>query len=232
MIIINGKINGKIIINGRVIGEGGTGKNQEFNRMHSEAAENVEKITINSTFVDVNILASDSSIVETHFYGKACIDGELDFDVQLVNRELKISLKCIGNCYDNNLKIDVSLPRKTFKAISVTTSSANIILDENIFTKQITIKTQSGELVSSATFTDAHFSTMSGDVELCINPIEDIMVNITTMSGDVLACLDNVGHVKLSSTTMSGNVRNLYKGNCGYTADMNIRTMSGDINIK
>ena len=89
MININGRIfsgSTVTIINGRMVKGGGTGKIQKFDEKKSEDANNVEKILIDSTFVDVNISVSNSSSVEAYFYGQAEVDGDVNFDVRMVNR--------------------------------------------------------------------------------------------------------------------------------------------------
>lgn len=235
MININGRIfsgSTVTIINGRMVKGGGTGKIQKFDEKKSEDANNVEKILIDSTFVDVNISVSNSSSVEAYFYGQAEVDGDVNFDVRMVNRELKITLKFTGNCYNGNLKLDVTVPDKTFKAISAKSVSADITLSENVSTEHLKVKTHSGDLETNATFATASITTMSGDVELYINAIKDIDVEISTMSGDVSTEFNNIGHVNLSTSSMSGDVRNRYKGGAGYTADVDISTMSGDIRIR
>lgn len=235
MININGRIfsgSTVTIINGRMVKGGGTGKIQKFDEKKSEDANNVEKILIDSTFVDVNISVSNSSSVEAYFYGQAEVDGDVNFDVRMVNRELKITLKFTGNCYNGNLKLDVTVPDKTFKVISAKSVSADITLSENVSTEHLKVKTHSGDLETNATFATASITTMSGDVELYINAIKDIDVEISTMSGDVSTEFNNIGHVNLSTSSMSGDVRNRYKGGAGYTADVDISTMSGDIRIR
>ena len=73
---------------------------------------------------------------------------------------------------------------------------------------------------------------MSGDIELCIDATNDISVKVSTMSGDVSAEFNNVAHINLSTSSMSGDVKNRHKGSKGYTADVDISTMSGDIRIR
>lgn len=235
MININGKIfsgSNVSIVNGRLVNGGGTCKTQKYDEKKSEEANNVEKITIDSTFVDVNIVAHDLSDIVVHFYGHADVDGEVKFDAMLVNRELKITLNYTGNCYNGNLKLDVSVPHKTFKAISAKSSSANITLSEGVLTESLKVKTLSGDLETCATFTNVSVTTMSGDVELCINANKDIIVEISTMSGDVSTELNNIGQINLSTSSMSGDVKNRHKDRTGYIADVDISTMSGDIKIR
>lgn len=235
MISINGRVfsgSNVTIVNGRVISGGGIGKPQKFDERKVEDCSNVEKITIDSTFGDVYVYVSNSSKVETHLYGEADIDGDINFDVQVVNRELRITLKSTGNCFNGNLKLDVSIPKKTFKVISAKSSSADIILNEGVSTDYLKVKTQSGDLETNATVNNISVSTMSGDVELCIDATQDINVEVSTMSGDVSAEFNNIGHINLSTSSMSGDVRNRHKERRGYNADVDISTMSGDIRIR
>lgn len=235
MISINGRVfsgNNVTIVNGRVISGGGTAKSQKFNERKSEDCSNIDKITIDSTVADVNVSVSNSSKIEAHFYGEAEIDGDVNFDVRVVNRELRITLQFTGNCFNGNLKLDITVPQKTFKVISAKSSSADITLNEGVSTDYLKVKTQSGDLETNATFNNVSVSTMSGDIELCIDATNDISVKVSTMSGDVSAEFNNVAHINLSTSSMSGDVKNRHKGSKGYTADVDISTMSGDIRIR
>lgn len=235
MFSINGKSftgNCVTIINGRVISGGETGKLQKFDEIKTEDCSNIDKIAIESTIGDVNISASNSSKVEAHLHGNAIVDEDVNFDVRVVNRELRITLQYTGSCFSENLKLDITVPQKTFKAISAKSSSADITLNEGVSADCLKLKSQSGDLEVNATVNNVSASTMSGDVELCIDAKQDINVNISTMSGDVSAEFNNIAHINLSTSSMSGNVKNHHYGVKGYTADVDISTMSGDIRIR
>lgn len=130
------------------------------------------------------------------------------------------------------MKLDVSVPKKTFKVISAKSSSADITLNEGVSTDYLKVKTQSGDLETNATVNNISVCTMSGDVELCIDATQDINVEVSTMSGDVSAEFNNIGNINLSTSSMSGDVRNRHKESRGYNADVDISTMSGDIRIR
>lgn len=235
MISINGRVfsgSNVTIVNGRVISGDGIGKTQKFDEKKVEDCSNIEKISIDSTFGDVHVYVSNSSKVEAHLYGEADIDGDVTFDVQVVNRELRVTLKSTGNCFNGNLKLDVNVPKKTFKVISAKSSSADITLNEGVSTDYLKVKTQSGDLETNATVNNISVSTMSGDVELYIDATQNINVEVSTMSGDVSAEFNNIGHINLSTSSMSGDVRNRHKESRGYNADVDISTMSGDIRIR
>lgn len=150
----------------------------------------------------------------------------------MINRELIITLEFTGNCFNGNLKLDVTVPQKTFKVISTKSSSADITLNEGVSTDYLKVKTQSGDLETNATVNNVSVSTMSGDVELCIDATQDINVEVSTMSGDVSVEFNNIGHLNLSTSSMSGDVRNRHKESRGYNADVSVSTMSGDIRIR
>lgn len=235
MIINNGRVFSRsnvTIVNGRVISGGGTGKIQKFDERKSVDGNTVEKIVIDSTVANVNVAVSNSSKVEAHLYGQADVDGDIKFDVCIVNRELIITLKFTGNCYNSSLSLDVTVPQKNFKAITAKSMSADITLGEGISTDYIKVNTQSGDLETNATFANASITTMSGDVELYIDAQKDFSVEISTMSGDVSAEFNNVGYIDLSTRSMTGDVRNRHKDVNGYTVYGNISTMSGNIRIR
>ena len=236
MISINGKrfLGGSVtIVNGRIIKGGENGKHQKFDEKKVEDCRNIDKIAINSTFADVNVSVSNSSKVEAHFYGEANLDGDVNFDVRVVNSELRITLKFTGNCFNGNLKLNITIPQKIFKVISVKSSSADVILNEGVSTDYLQVNTQSGDLETYATFNTVSASTMSGDIELYIEAIKDINVNISSMSGDITAEFSNIGYINLYTNSMSGSVRNRHKEvKDGYNADVDISTMSGDIRIR
>ena len=52
------------------------------------------------------------------------------------------------------------------------------------------------------------------------------------MSGDVTAAFINIGHINLYTKTTTGDVRNRHKEGKGYTANVDVYTMSGDIKIR
>lgn len=235
MFNINGSIfsgSNVVIVNGRVVSGGGNVKTQKFDERKLEDCSNIDKIVIDTTVGDVNVSVSNSSMVEAHFYGEANVDKNIEFDVQVVNRELRITIYFTGNCYSNNLKLDITIPKKTFKVIFAKSLSGDITLNEGVSTGYIKVKIQSGDLDTKATVNDVSVSTMSGDVNLYIDATQDINVDVSTMSGDVLVEFNNIAHINLSTSSMSGDIKNYHKEGKGYMADVNISTMSGDIRVR
>ena len=234
MLNINGKIfSGTIINNARIInGQDGDGKTQKFNKTKQVDSQNVETISINSTFADVTISTSKNTFIEVHIYGTAVLDGELNFDIQLVKDEIKIISKFSGTrCFNSNLKLDVNIPYKTFNKIVTRSTSANINLGD-VSAEQIKIHTVSGDVETYANTRNMSIITTSGDVEVYTSPKnEDIDLYISTTSGDVLVQLNKIGHLNLSTDSVSGKIKNTHKLNGEFTADVDIITASGNIKI-
>ena len=206
-----------------------------FKEMKSEDAQKVERITINSTFVDVEVIASKSSkLVEAHFFGEATVVGNINFEVCLVGSELKISLTSDTGCHiSGRLCFTVLVPEKNFQQISVNTTSADITLRENVFTDFLKVKTQSGDLDTSATFACANISTKSGDVEMFLLAQQNTDMRISTTSGDVSINLHNIRQVSFAATSMCGNIKNHHiKTATGYYASVAVSTKSGDVMLR
>ncbi len=224
--------NNVTILNGLIINGGGNTKAKKFDERKVQDARNVERITIDSSVADVKISVSNSQKVEVHFYGEVNVDGNIEFDVRMKERgELQVVAKLKGNCYNGNLKLDITVPRKRFKAISAVSRSADITVKESVQTYNLKLRTQSGDVRSDASFEQVNVQTMSGDVELYVDAKQNIVTHISTMSGDVVAHFNNIGYIALTTNSMSGTIRNCHKSRDGYEAEAYISTMSGDITI-
>ncbi len=235
MISINGRTfrgNNVTIINGKVINEGDSIFFKKFDDRKEENAHNVEKITIDSSMADVDVSVSNSEKVEAHFFGEASVDGDVKFDVKRILNEIIITLDFSGTSFGDNLKLNVTIPAKEFKQISIKTNSGNVQLRENVATTGLKVKTQSGDVETNSIFRHATLKTMSGDVDIFINAISNVELDVSTMSGDIEVELQNIGYVNLSSITMSGTTKNRHNSTVGYTANFYLSTMSGDIKIR
>lgn len=224
--------NGNVtIINGQIINGAETAVSKKFDEVKFKSANDIDKIAIESSIADVTVSVSNSPKIEAHFYGNAATDGNIDFKVRVVDRELKISLIFMGNCYASDLKLDVVVPRKTFHKIAAKTLSAKVVLDKGVAAKYIKLKTQSGRVNAGASFTNISVRTMSGKVKLLVNAETNISIDVSSMSGNITAKLNNIGDVNLSARSMSGSVDDYHQGKIGYMANVNVSTMSGNVTI-
>lgn len=236
--MFNISIQGCVINGGSIICENGRDVSTnmacttKFDERKSVDGSTIERITVISSVADISVSPSESSTIEAYFYGQADISSDIKFDVSVVGHELKIMLDLTGNCYNGCLNLDITVPKKCFEAITATSLSANINLGEGISAKSLKVNTESGSFKSQMAFANASVSTKSGDVELHVDAKNDIVVDISAMSGDVWAEFSHIDFIDLSTRSMSGSIRNRHRSEHGYTATVDISTMSGDIEIR
>ena len=221
-----------VIVNGQNVSGGKNIKLKKFDERKSEDCSNIDKIKISSVLANVNVSVCNSSAIEAHFYGEAQIDGDIEFNVKVLRQELIIILEIIGTCLTGKLNLDITIPQKVFKAISITSSSGNINLNKGVSAKQINVSSMSGSLNLNADVNDISAHTMSGDIAICIDAHQFVTTTISTMSGDVSATFNNIGHINLHTKTMSGTVKDNHKTDGCYSAYVEISTMSGNIRIR
>ncbi len=219
---------GDNIINGSTLTE-----TKEFDERKSVDCCNIDQISVKSAVIDISVSSSSSSKAEIHLYGKAATDGNISLDVQAENRELKIKVKQKGNYFDGKLKLDITIPRKLFTAISAKSETADITLKEGVSANSLKVKTETGKVKSDVTFKDASIKTETGGVDLNVNAKNDINVEISTETGNISANLYNVSHISLHAKAELGDVINRHKG-CiiGYNAYVNVSSTTGSIEIQ
>ena len=223
---------GNVVINigGKFISNDGIMKAQKFDERKSADCSKITKITIDATFGSVNVNAVDSSNVEAHLSGEAIIDGELKFDVIVENSELKIELSSTGNFFNGNMNLDITIPKKMFKKITLKSVSASFDI-EGATTDALNVKTTSGYLNSNVTANKFDINTISGFVKMNIYAKKDIEMKVSTINGFVSVELDNISELDLTTKSISGKIANRYKEDDGYFAKVDISTVSGDIEI-
>lgn len=210
-------------------------KTEIFDERKSVSGRIVEEILIDASIANVNISVSDLPNIQVHLYGQASIiNGEKEYDFRIENHVLITKLNFIGECSNNDLKLDVTVPKnKVFKVISVNGSLSNITLGKGVSTDSLQLNTIKGHLETSATFTSALLSTFCGDVSFSIDAKENISVEVSTLGGDVSATFNNISYINPSClNSMTGSIENYHKGGSGYNADVSISTKCGNILVK
>lgn len=223
-----------IINNGQVINGSSSHEKVTFDERVQKNAEMVDSIFVDSTVADVKFFSKKTTDVEVHFYGSANISGKVDFNVKLVDGELRVKFNIQGNCFNGNFNIDIFVPSyKEFDTISVKTTSADCALEKEIASDVIKFESMSGDIQTDATFEKTFINTMSGDVEVSVTANNDITMQIETMSGDIDVDMKNIKTLDLALRTLSGTVRNQHENIIeGFMAKGGISSMSGRIRIK
>lgn len=195
---------------------------------------NAKKIRIDSAIADVHVTCSNSSKIEIHLHGSIDCEDDVDFEIQgdEENDEIRIKLRFAGSCYCSDLQLDVIIPHKFFKLISVKTLSANIVIAKEVLTERIEVKTRHGRVAVDATFRKTEITTFNGNIELYTEAQKDIEVKIVTVSGNIMGEFRRIGQLELLMSKTKGVVRNSHKREAGHAAKVEISTICGDVTIR
>lgn len=212
---------------------------RKFNKKLRESVENVKKIIVESTFVDVNILEYSDPEIQIHFYGQTDSNGNIKFITEVVNDELRICLRGLGTFNSKDLQLSIFLPKVTFEMISVDSFMGDIVLDESIFAKKIELKTMDGNVEVNSMFSELFVNTSDGNVELYLNTQEDAKINISTVEGEVLVRMLHTVSLDINTETKTGKISEISeiknrKGDIKKKIPVlsgNIFTWTGDIDI-
>ena len=189
-------------------------------------------IVINLPNAKINFHKSLSSKVEATLRGTVRVIGE---DVKCrVNRKGKnfvIVLYAQEEIIDASIRLDIYLPIKEYNLISIISTNANICIDEGIYAKKFMIRTTSGMVKSYMTFKNAIFESQGASIDVELFAESDVKASIFTESGDINLKLLYIKKALIDTFTKTGNVSNEHSETRGYTALMDISSISGNISI-
>lgn len=196
-----------------------------------------ESLEIKTTTGDINVnddveggtLQIDTSSGEVEIYdGISAGDikittstGEVDFSGSVTAENIKISTASGG------VELDETVSKGY---IDIKTSIGDIDI-ENTSAKTFGIKTSSGEVDLNAEFSNADVSTSVGGVDISTCAKTNIGITVVTGVGDVSIELDNVGKLIQTLKTNRGDVDCSYSSRGEYTAEINVTSSTGDIEI-
>ncbi len=221
------------LLNERTMKIKGSGRMKEIEERKYKDGTGIKLMTVDSAIADVNIVASNSSKIEAHLYGRLDEEDDVEFEIDTVNVfEVRIRLKFTGCCYYSKLKLDITVPHKMFRVINVKSLSADITLDKEISAEFLKVRTKFGSVEVIAKLAEMDITTTSGDVELCIDATKNIKIKVTTTTGDVSMEFHNIGSINLSEKTKKRAVKNRHKGGVGHTAYVDVSTLCGDVRIR
>ena len=174
-------------------------KNQhEINEEKTFETEEIKNINIDSSSADINIIEYDDNKVKVHIYGhfyKKYKDDNNEPVIELNNGQLDImqsrksSIMSLGINFnigelfnDNEMQMDVYVPKGYKDDINIESSSGNIKTD-NLELKKLDIDTFSGKIeLKDVTADKVSLETSSGDISAGNIKSDDIKIN--TFSGN------------------------------------------------
>ena len=235
-------INGNDITNGRIIGGGNPlVERKKVDETKKIKAEEISKIKVESDCANVTVSTINSTdaveinygeqYVPVHYFGEVYTDGNTELKVTTSGDEIIVTAKTKGNIVNSSLKLNVFIPQKVCKSISVKSQNGCAGICKNVTAKRLRIDSQNGRIVSEATFEEITAKTMNGSIDIGIRAKSDIEVKASSMNGSVFVELENIGSCNFSTSSMNGSVRNMYHLTGRYKATGEISSMNGNVII-
>lgn len=219
--------------NGRVISVGCcSAESKKIDETKSIGVEGISRIKIDSDLADVTIVASNRRNVEVHYYGEVSTDGNPKFNVNTSGDEINVSAKINGSTFNGSLKLNVIIPQKVFRLISVKCQNGSVELCKNVEAKRLKIDSQNGSIESEAFFEEITAKSMNGSIDISISAKSDIEIFASSMNGNVSIALDNIGSCNISTSSMNGSARNRHNSIGKYEATGDISSMNGSVRVQ
>jgi lia operon protein LiaG len=176
------------------------------------ALEGIKEIKISAVSADINVIPVDTNEVSAHFYGNSTsnqvekypkLTGKIENNKIIIKVEetFKIGFN-IG--FNNNLKLDISVPKAYSEDISINTTSGDTFIEK-------------------LSLNNFKFNSVSGELDL--NKLNSKVSELSTVSGD-LTVTEFTGDIALNS--VSGKLSVDY---ASFDNDIRVGTTSGDTKI-
>lgn len=215
-----------------------------------EKAENIKRLIIRSSNIDVRIIASETEDIEVHLSSYSYTNGKAALNTRLINNDFHVLAELQdSSIFIGEIVLDVAIPASAhFEQVEIECKSADVDVTDYISANSVDIISQSGDVnVHKVNAKEGiQVQTNSGDVEVS-KDIEASVIDIKTKSGDVKIGLvivkkciqidsesgdiefyDGIKSDIVKVKTMSGDV-----DICGYAfiSDLEVTTTTGDIDI-
>lgn len=186
--------------------------------------ESVNKLSINSTSIDVNICKSNESSIKLALNGSCSKNINIGNIISTTSSSDSISISTNENRINHhNLVLTVYVPSSYSGDLSINTTSGDIDLNNTTLAK-VNINSTSGDIECIDTINNDYtkIETTSGEINFA-GSLKDS--TITSTSGDIELSVYEVGKNTNVSTT-SGDIDLYLKKDIGY--EINFNTTSGD----
>ena len=188
--------------------------------------DEVNKLVINTSSINVNFIQSDSTDIEVYLHGIGYIKGEITFNTELIKGTLQIDLDFTGHLINSSITLDISIPKeKKLNGIDINSTSSDMDI-RKITSNYIDVKTSSGDVSihDSTILEEARISATTGDIEVEKSSLASL--NIKSSSSDVDICFTSVKK-DIAVETVSGCIT--IDG--GSADSIKLKSSSGDVEL-
>lgn len=205
-------------------------KLEKIDELKSFEPEEIDKISIDVTSTDIEIISTDEDEITVHLYGEVPTNRNTELPALIAYKtgsELRIEIEkpriiMVGiNIW--RAKLDVYVPEDLIETLKVDTASSDTRMS-NLSINKIIVNTVSGDFKGEALAANSFkLNSTSGDIEIKDHKGE---IKIDSVSGDVMLVNgDEDGDIEVS--TISGNVYVEREDSC----NIRIGTISGEVEI-
>jgi lia operon protein LiaG len=193
--------------------------------------EDINKITMNITSTDINIIPSEDEYIKVHFYGEVSTNRNRDIPSLVAYKsgdELRIEIIKPKTVFIGiniwRTKLDVYIPEDSLELLNIDAVSSDIEVSD-LKVGEFEYTGVSGDLKGEMILADnIKANTTSGDIDIDSYTGD---LNIHVISGD-LVLKDGSLSDNIELTTISGDIYIEQED----SSSMNINTTSGDVGIK
>lgn len=205
-------------------------KLEKIDESKSFEQEGIDKISIDVTSTDVEIISTDEDEITVHLYGEVPTNRNTELPALIAYKtgsELRIEIEkpriiMVGiNIW--RAKLDVYVPEDLIETLKVDTASSDTRMS-NLSINKIIVNTVSGDFKGEALAANSFkLNSTSGDIEIKDHKGE---IKIDSVSGDVML-VNGDGDGDIEVSTISGNVYVEREDSC----NIRIGTISGEVEI-
>lgn len=253
--IINGKVfHGNVTIkNGRIINENSNDESlsiKEFDEIKKEPSNGVNTIYIDSD-INVKVSACNTNDIIAHLHGSAITDNDFKLLMTRFGEDIQISVKSdetsinYGDMFvssgssfvinnlsigdSNGLTLDIQIPRKVLKKLSVESKNADIDVDSSVYANGIYINSKNGNADVSAIFQILNINCKNGNIDIDSEAHCNIGLEVISKNGNVDVTIRNLNTSKVSVDSENGKCKNNPRLTGVYTAVGYITSKNGNV---
>jgi lia operon protein LiaG len=222
---------------------------EQINDSKTFDTEDINKITMDITSTDINVMPSDDEDIRVHFYGEVSTNRNRDIPSLVAYEsgdELRIEIIKPKTVFIGiniwRTKLDVYIPEDSLELLKIDVVSSDIDLSglkvdefectgvsgdlkgESVFAENIKFNTTSGDVSLDGYTGDLNIHVTSGDLVIKDGSLNDD-IELVTISGDIY--IEQVDPSNMNISTTSGDVGINISEGAGFYLKAN--TVSGEI---
>lgn len=162
-------------------------------------SDSINVVSIKKCCAKVNVFLSDSKEIKIQFHGQIKTDGELEFGVKSKNNSLNIILSVSGNIRNNELVLDIAIPKsKKLQGLYIE-SLKDITISNDIFAETLDVKSKFGSINTQAAFQTASISCPDGNIDINADAKQNIILAVSTQFGKISLKLANIANINFTN---------------------------------